>query len=161
MGQDDGCWSDGSLCGSYDGFESPNMVGVIKSHQTQYFPWEEQRKILNLGGGERSGVFVPGGRKRPRVYSWYLRLRPNDGRDMYFAWFALRLRGASEHWKWRTRFPGGCWRREARSACRTPLGQDDISHQRLRAVLEKRGSSHISLDAMMMKLTSGSQASRA
>lgn len=75
---------DGSLAGDYDHYEAPNIVGVIKSHQTQYFPMEEQAKVLALGVGQRSGVFVPLGRKRPPVYSWYLRLRPNDGRDVYF-----------------------------------------------------------------------------
>jgi hypothetical protein len=75
---------DGSLVGNYDAYESPNVIGVIKSHQTQYFPMEEQRKILALGVGERSGVFIPKGRNRPEVYSWYLRLRPNDGHDVYF-----------------------------------------------------------------------------
>lgn len=84
----DGCedWLlvDGSLCGEYDRYESPNIIGVVKSHQTQYFPWEEQQKILALKPGERSGIFIPGGRNRPQVYSWYLRLRPNDGQDVYF-----------------------------------------------------------------------------
>ena len=75
---------DGSLCGDYDGFDSPNIVGVVKSHQTQYFPLDQQLKILDLKVGQRSGVFVPEGRNRPDVYSWYLRLRPNDGRDIYF-----------------------------------------------------------------------------
>lgn len=75
---------DGSLAGDYDRYDSPNIVGVIKSHQTQYFPMEEQAKVLALEAGQRSGVFVPLGRKRPEVYSWYLRLRPNEGRDVYF-----------------------------------------------------------------------------
>lgn len=75
---------DGSLSGDYDNYTAPNIVGVIKSHQTQYFEFEDQQKILNLKAGERSGVFIPGGRNRPPVYSWYLRLRPNDGMDVYF-----------------------------------------------------------------------------
>ena len=75
---------DGSLVGSYDAYEAPNVLGVVKSHLTQYFPMDEQRKILALGVGERSGVFIPRGRNRPEVYSWYLRLRPNEGHDVYF-----------------------------------------------------------------------------
>jgi hypothetical protein len=75
---------DGSLTGDYDQYAEPNMVGVVKSHQTQYFPMEEQRKILGLPVGQRSGVFIPRGRRRPEVYSWYLRLRPNDGQDVHF-----------------------------------------------------------------------------
>ncbi len=83
-GRDEWLLVDGSLSGNYNLYESPNIVGVIKSHQTQYFPWEQQQKILSLKMGERSGVFIPGGRKRHGVYSWYLRLRPNEGRDVYF-----------------------------------------------------------------------------
>ena len=83
-GSEDWLLVDGSLTGDYDRYPAPNAVGVTKSHQTQYFPMEEQRKVLALRVGERSGVFIPKGRKRPDVYSWYLRLRPNDGRDVYF-----------------------------------------------------------------------------
>lgn len=75
----------GTLGGDYQRYEDPNIVGVIKSHNTQYFPMEEQRKILNLRAGERSGVFMPLAREHSApVYSWYLRLRPNDGQDVYF-----------------------------------------------------------------------------
>ena len=83
-GRDEWLLVDGSLTGRYADHESPNIVGVVKSHQTQYFPWEEQRKVLALNAGERTGVFIPGGRKRAEVYSWYLRLHPNQGRDLYF-----------------------------------------------------------------------------
>jgi len=75
---------DGSLTGDYESYSSPNMIGVVKGHQTQYFAMEDQRKILALSEGERSGVFIPKGRKRPDVYSWYLRLRSSEGRDVYF-----------------------------------------------------------------------------
>lgn len=75
----------GTLGGDYKKYESPNIVGIIKSHQTQYFPMEEQRKILGLKAGERSGVFMPLGREGTApVYSWYLRMRPSDGQDVYF-----------------------------------------------------------------------------
>lgn len=84
VGSDRWLMVDGSLAGDYSKYEAPNIIGVVKSHQTQYFPMEEQRKILGLKVGERSGVFIPKGRKRPDVYSWYLRLRPNDGRDVHF-----------------------------------------------------------------------------
>jgi hypothetical protein len=75
---------DGSLSGDYDHYDQPNIVGIVKSHQTQYFEISDQRKILSLKPGERSGVFVPLGRKRREVYSWYVRMRPNAGQDVYF-----------------------------------------------------------------------------
>ena len=75
----------GTLGGDYRRYESPNVLGVIKSHQTQYFSMEEQRKILSLRAGERSGIFKPLGREHQApVYSWYLRLRPCEGQDVYF-----------------------------------------------------------------------------
>lgn len=83
-GRDEWLLVDGSLTGDYSSYESPHIVGVVKSHQTQYFDMEEQRKILALKAGERSGVFTPLDRRRPEVYSWYLRLRPNVGQDVYF-----------------------------------------------------------------------------
>lgn len=83
---------DGSISGDYDGTKPGNLIGVIKSHQTQYFDWDDQRKILALRMGERSGVFIPGGRKRPEVYSWYLRLHPNEGKDIY--WGLVRVEAA-------------------------------------------------------------------
>ncbi|MEN6520573.1 MAG: hypothetical protein ABFD46_05415 [Armatimonadota bacterium] len=75
---------DGSITGRMDAAKHPRVVGVIKSHQTQYFNAEDQRKILSLGVGERSSVFKPRGRDWVPVYSWYLRLHSNVGRDVYF-----------------------------------------------------------------------------
>jgi hypothetical protein len=75
---------DGSITSSTEAVKHPRMVGVIKSHQTQYFGAEEQRKILALKPGERSSVFRPRIKDWTPVYSWYLRLHPNDGRDIYF-----------------------------------------------------------------------------
>jgi hypothetical protein len=75
---------DGSLSGFVKPEDSPNVIGIIKSHQTQYFDHEGQQKILMLQPGERSSVFAVVGRGRTGVYSWYLRLHPNTGRDVYF-----------------------------------------------------------------------------
>lgn len=75
---------DGSITGSIETSKHPRVVGVIKSHQTQYFGSEDQRRILSLKVGERSSIFQPRGKDWAPVYSWYLRLHPNDGRDVYF-----------------------------------------------------------------------------
>ena len=75
---------DGSLTEVVDRAERANVIGIIKSHQTQYFAIEDQRKILSLAPGERSSVFAVIGRKRAGAYSWYLRLHSNVGRDVYF-----------------------------------------------------------------------------
>ncbi len=75
---------DGSITGSVKTREHPRIVGVVKSHQTQYFETMDQMKVLSLKVGERSSVFEPKGREWSPVYSWYLRLHPNAGRDVYF-----------------------------------------------------------------------------
>ncbi len=83
-GLDEWLLVDGSISGGYDRYSAPNVVGVIKSHQTQYFSIDDQRKIHALRVGERSGLFIPKGRNRPDVYSWYLRLWPSEGQDLHF-----------------------------------------------------------------------------
>ena len=144
---------DGSLSGDYHKYDSPNIVGVIKSHQTQYFLWEDQQKILNLKAGERSGIFIPKGRNRPDVYSWYLRLRPNDGRDVYFGLVRVEaakcrrtLDMADEISRWLL-------------AERSPLSMPDARWDRLiypihdcELYLKSTAPSHTSLDSLMTGL---------
>jgi hypothetical protein len=60
----------------------PWAIGVIKSHNTQYFPFPEQAVILGLRAGQRSSMFQPA--QRAGVCSWYLRLRDNNSNDPYF-----------------------------------------------------------------------------
>lgn len=74
---------DGGL--SSDFGERGNIVGVTKSHGTQYLTFEEQQEVLALRVGQRSGAFVPKTKSGARpVYSWYLRMHPSEGRDPYF-----------------------------------------------------------------------------
>jgi hypothetical protein len=82
-GSDEWLLVDGSLQSDYG--EAGNIIGVTKSHGTQYLTWDEQRVVLGLRPGERSGAFVPIVRSRRRpVYSWYLRMHPSEGKDVYF-----------------------------------------------------------------------------
>lgn len=87
---------DGSITSSIDVSKHPRVVGVVKSHQTQYFTAEDQRRILSLKVGERSSVFKPRGRGWSPVYSWYLRLHPNAGRDVYFGLIRVEAAAARE-----------------------------------------------------------------
>jgi hypothetical protein len=75
---------DGSIAEGYEVSKHSRAVGVIKSHQTQYFTAEKQAIILSLKVGERSSVFRPTSARRTPVYSWYLRLHGNAGKDIYF-----------------------------------------------------------------------------
>ncbi|MEE3718345.1 hypothetical protein V2H45_16515 [Tumidithrix elongata RA019] len=73
---------DGSISISRIASEHPRVVGLIKSHNTQYFRFPAQEIILNLKFGERSSVFQPPSRNP--VCSWYLRLREGMNEDMHF-----------------------------------------------------------------------------
>lgn len=73
---------DGSITISKDAATHPRVVGLIKSHNTQYFDFPEQEVIFNLKLGERSSTFTPPGRHP--VCSWYLRMRVISNEDFYF-----------------------------------------------------------------------------
>ncbi|AFY73010.1 hypothetical protein Syn7502_00887 [Synechococcus sp. PCC 7502] len=73
---------DGSITISPESSQHPRIVGLIKSHNTQYFRFPDQQVILNLRQGQRSSAFIPRGRHP--VCSWYLRLRDNTNQDLYF-----------------------------------------------------------------------------
>ena len=95
---DSGGWLlwDGSITIGFDAYKHPRVIGVIKSHQTHYFQGEEQSKIMKLRVGERSSVFMPKARERTPVYSWYLRLHPNDGCDVYFGLIRIEAAASDE-----------------------------------------------------------------
>ncbi|NJK33801.1 MAG: hypothetical protein HC919_01995 [Oscillatoriales cyanobacterium SM2_2_1] len=80
--EDDWLVLDGSLTISAAVAEHPRIIGLVKSHNTQYVRFPEQEVILNLRLGERSAAFMPPGRHR--VCSWYLRLHQGSGDDLYF-----------------------------------------------------------------------------
>lgn len=72
---------DGSISGSEVVAQSPDALGVVKSHRTLYAEGGALRTILQLGKGYRSSVFRVTSPKRTPVASWYLRMRDASGRD--------------------------------------------------------------------------------
>lgn len=73
---------DGSITISKAVASHKRIIGLIKSHNTQYFPFPEQEVVLNLKQGDRSSTFTPPGRHP--VCSWYLRLRDPSNEDVHF-----------------------------------------------------------------------------
>jgi hypothetical protein len=74
---------DGPITGFGDLFsEAPRLVGLIKSHQTQFLAGRDMRVALTLPAGHRSSVFARGAGKRATVYTWYLRLWPWEERGL-------------------------------------------------------------------------------
>ncbi len=60
------------------------LLGLVKSHETQYLDGADLEAALTLPEGHRTSVFARAGgeRGRGRVYTWYLRLWPWDDRDL-------------------------------------------------------------------------------
>jgi hypothetical protein len=73
---------DGSITISKAAASHKRTIGLIKSHNTQYFAFPEQEVVLNLKQGDRSSTFTPP--SRHPVCSWYLRLRDNSNEDVHF-----------------------------------------------------------------------------
>jgi hypothetical protein len=71
--------------------KSGQAVGLVKSHRTQFLDPEAMSSVLSMRGGERSPVFKPVRPKVGEVFSWYLRLRPPAGHDIY--WGLARIEG--------------------------------------------------------------------
>lgn len=77
----DALFVDGGISGSEQVAQSPQAVGVVKSHRTLYAEGDALGVVLSLSAGERSSVFRVTSAKRTTVASWYLRLRDSDGHD--------------------------------------------------------------------------------
>lgn len=60
------------------------VVGLVKSHRTQFIPPDAMARVLGMGARQRSTVFRPLRPDVGKVYSWYLRLREREKRDLYF-----------------------------------------------------------------------------
>ncbi len=82
---------DGGLAIEPGLLKSGRAVGLVKSHRTQFLDPSAMTDVLGMGGGRRSSVFKPVRPKVGEVYSWYLRLRPAAGHDIY--WGLARIEG--------------------------------------------------------------------
>jgi len=70
---------------------SGRAAGLVKSHRTQFLPPAAMEAVLRMGAGYRSAIFEPLRPEVGEVYSWYLRLRPAGGHDIY--WALARIEG--------------------------------------------------------------------
>jgi hypothetical protein len=73
---------DGSLGDSREWANDPRMIGVCKSHATLPFDGADLEAYLRIAPAHRSPVFQPKGHRYFPVYSWALRLRPWEGKDL-------------------------------------------------------------------------------
>ena len=56
--------------------DGPNVLGLIKSHETQFLDGADLEVALTLPVGHRTSVFARSTSQRAPVYTWYLRLWP-------------------------------------------------------------------------------------
>lgn len=56
--------------------DGPQVLGLIKSHETQFLDGEDLEVALTLPVGHRTSVFARSAGQRSPVYTWYLRLWP-------------------------------------------------------------------------------------
>jgi hypothetical protein len=62
----------------------PRLVGLVKSHDTQFLEGRELEVALTLPSGHRSSVFARHVGKQRAVYTWYLRLWPWEEHDLLY-----------------------------------------------------------------------------
>ena len=61
---------------------APTVLGLVKSHETQFLEGADLEAALTLPEGHRTSVFQPSTGGRSAVFSWYLRLWPWDQQDL-------------------------------------------------------------------------------
>ncbi|MEA3244985.1 MAG: hypothetical protein U9Q74_02385 [Gemmatimonadota bacterium] len=82
-GQSAPLYVDGGVAGLGGPASSDAVVGVVKSHRTAYGGAAAIDVVTGLDAGARTTAFAVSSRRRARVASWYLRLRPGDGADPF------------------------------------------------------------------------------
>ena len=99
---------DGSIAKVVARADGPaRLVGLIKSHETQFLDGADLRVALTLAEGHRTTVFRRDDASHGAVYSWYLRLWPWEGQDLLHGLVRLErpptddsVRTASEMSRW-------------------------------------------------------------
>jgi hypothetical protein len=79
------CWLvvDGALGGLAHMLDAgPRVLGLIKSHETQFLDGPDLEIAVTLQEGHRSSVFARRLGKRGQVYTWYLRLWPWEEHEL-------------------------------------------------------------------------------
>lgn len=104
MAETDWLVVDGQLAVSAALAQHPRTLGVIKSHGAQFLEGRHLERALTVPAAHRTSVFrVHGGHGRTEVDSWYLRLWPWEGRDLFYGLIRVEMAAAPNPG---TRVPG-------------------------------------------------------
>ncbi len=73
---------DGSIAELAGDQHAKRLLGIVKSHETQFLQGSEMTTALTLPVGFRTSVFARGSRVHEDVHTWYLRLWPWEEYDL-------------------------------------------------------------------------------
>lgn len=105
---------DGGLRGYEQLRGQSRLLGVIKSHETQYLAGRDLEVALTLPAGHRTSVFERRAAAETAVHSWYVRLWEWEGRELLYGLLRLerpagkdvvREAGAVSQWIFAERVP--------------------------------------------------------
>ena len=97
MGETEWLVVDGQLAVSAVLARHPRALGVIKSHGARFLEGRHLERALTVPAAHRTSVFrVRGGHGRTEVDSWYLRLWPWEGRDLYYGLIRIEIAAAPD-----------------------------------------------------------------
>ena len=114
---------DGSVAPYLDQREASRVLGLIKSHETQFLEGDDLKTALTLPVGFRTSVFARPIGKRSVVHSWYLRLWPREGHDLLFGLVRLERATVEDGASRATEISG--WMLSERSPLSAPDGRWD------------------------------------
>jgi hypothetical protein len=116
---------DGSVAPYLDEAKAARVLGLIKSHETQFLEGRDLETALTLPAGYRTSVFARSVGERRTVHSWYLRLWPREEHDLLFGLVRLELAPSEDSARQATEISG--WM----LAERAPLSAPDSRWDRL------------------------------
>ena len=87
---------DGSITGLDLGEAKTRLLGLIKSHETQFLEGSDLVTALTLKGGCRTSVFARSAEERHQVYTWYLRLWSWEERELLYGLVRLERAPAND-----------------------------------------------------------------
>jgi len=114
---------DGSITPYLSGGDSARVLGVIKSHETQFLTGSDLATALTLPACHRTSVFARRAGERKQVHSWYLRLWPWEGHDLFFGLVRLERLPAGDSTAQATEISS--WLLSERSPLSAPDGRWD------------------------------------
>jgi len=76
--------------------DGPRVLGLIKSHETQFLDGIDLETALTLPEGCRTSVFARSAGRRAAVYTWYLRLWPWEEQELFHGLVRVERPAVSE-----------------------------------------------------------------